>query len=147
MSEKDNDQLTKMQNQLAKLEEREEYLNAKTRRIKSRMSQQARKERTKRLIEKGAILEKFQGKESDKITPEESLEQLQQLADIQKKYALLVQITKKTKIRARNINAVSKYPQFMKDSWFNRWVKKQNRSRKTMKLKRIIKDQTHYKPT
>ena len=42
--------------------------------MKSQISAKKRKERTKRLIEKGAIIEKLQGKDAESIKPEGTLD-------------------------------------------------------------------------
>lgn len=62
-----------MKEKLEKLEEQENKLKARKRKMKAQMSAKKRKERTKRLIEKGAIIEKLQGEQAEKIPPEDTL--------------------------------------------------------------------------
>ncbi|KYK52343.1 hypothetical protein AYO51_01300 [Lactiplantibacillus plantarum] len=73
------EEIKKMEARIAKLDEQQKQLKDKKRVLRNRLSQQARKARTKRLIEKGAILEKFQGKGADKISADDSLTALVQL--------------------------------------------------------------------
>ncbi len=51
-------------------------MNAKIKLERNKLNAKKRKERTKRLIEKGAILEKLQGNEAASITPDQTLEWL-----------------------------------------------------------------------
>ena len=54
---------------LAELQKKKEQLRAREQRIKARMNEKARKERTRRLIQLGAVVESALGKEFS--TPEE----------------------------------------------------------------------------
>ncbi|WGS70290.1 hypothetical protein [Lactiplantibacillus plantarum] len=69
----ENEEIKKMEDRIAKLDAQQKQLKAKKRALRNRISQQNRKARTKRLIEKGAILEKFQGAGTSEITAEDSL--------------------------------------------------------------------------
>ncbi|MGJ3874788.1 hypothetical protein ACLOCO_15435 [Lactiplantibacillus plantarum] len=69
----ENEEIKKMEDRIAKLDAQQKQLKAKKRALRNRISQQNRKARTKRLIEKGAILEKFQGAGASEITAEDSL--------------------------------------------------------------------------
>lgn len=75
----ENEEIKKMEDRIAKLDAQQKQLKAKKRALRNRISQQNRKARTKRLIEKGAILEKFQGSGASEITAEDSLKALTQL--------------------------------------------------------------------
>lgn len=74
-----NTEIKKMEERISKLDAQQKQLKAKKRALRNRISQQNRKARTKRLIEKGAILEKFQGENADKISADASLTDLNQL--------------------------------------------------------------------
>lgn len=65
---------SEMEEKLKKIEEQEAKLKARKRKMKSQISAKKRKERTKRLIEKGAIIEKLQGKDAESIKPESTLD-------------------------------------------------------------------------
>ncbi|MDN4849171.1 hypothetical protein QYC42_09645 (plasmid) [Ligilactobacillus salivarius] len=65
---------SEMEEKLKKIEEQEAKIKARKRKMKSQISAKKRKERTKRLIEKGAIIEKLQGKDAESIKPEGTLD-------------------------------------------------------------------------
>lgn len=65
-----NKQTQIIKNRIAKIEEKEKQLKARKRAELNRLNQQKRKQRTKRLIEKGAELEKIQGDQAAQITVE-----------------------------------------------------------------------------
>lgn len=67
-----NKQTQLIKNRIAKIEEKEKQLKARKRAELNRLNQQKRKQRTKRLIEKGAELEKIQGDQAPQITAEET---------------------------------------------------------------------------
>lgn len=67
-----NKQTQLIKNRIAKIEEKEKQLKARKRAELNRLNQQKRKQRTKRLIEKGAELEKLQGEQAVQITAEET---------------------------------------------------------------------------
>lgn len=72
-SEETADKQTQLiKNRIAKIEEKEKQLKARKRAELNRLNQQKRKQRTKRLIEKGAELEKIQGDQAPQITAEET---------------------------------------------------------------------------
>jgi len=74
-----NEEIKKIKERMAKLDAQQKQLKAKKRALRNRIRQQNRKARTKRLIEKGAILEKFQGEGADKISADDSWTALVQL--------------------------------------------------------------------
>ena len=94
-----NEEIKKTEARIAKLDEQQKQLKAKKRVLRNRLSQQARKARTKRLIEKGAILEKFQGAGADKISADDSLTALVQL---QNDFDSLKAFTSNVKYRKNN---------------------------------------------
>ena len=94
-----NAEIKKMEERIAKLDAQQKQLKAKKKALKNRISQQNRKARTKRLIEKGAILEKFQGKGADKISADDSLTALVQL---QNDFDSLKAFTSNVKYRKKN---------------------------------------------
>lgn len=59
MTESENNEIQKLQERIAKLDTQQDQLKARKRALTNRINQKARKERTRRLIQKGAILEKF----------------------------------------------------------------------------------------
>lgn len=61
-----------IKNRIAKIEEKKKQLKARKRAELNRLNQQKRKQRTKRLIQKGAELEKLQGKNAAQITAEQT---------------------------------------------------------------------------
>lgn len=65
---------SEMEEKLKKIEEQEAKIKARKRKMKSQISAKKRKEKTKRLIEKGAIIEKLQGKDAESIKPEGTLD-------------------------------------------------------------------------
>lgn len=95
----ENEKVKKMEDRIAKLEAQQKQLKAKKRALRNRISQQNRKVRTKRLIEKGAILEKFQGAGADKISADDSLTALVQL---QNDFDSLKAFTSNVKYRKNN---------------------------------------------
>lgn len=74
-----NDELKKLKDRMDRIDEKQKQLSAQKRAIRSRFAQKERKARTKRLIEKGAVLEKFQGEGADKISADDSLIALKRL--------------------------------------------------------------------
>lgn len=70
--EPNNKQTQLIKNRIAKIEEKEKQLKARKRAELNLLNQQKRKQRTKRLIEKGAELEKIQGDQAPQITAEET---------------------------------------------------------------------------
>ena len=95
----ENEEIKKMEDRIAQLDAQQKQLKAKKRALRNRLSQQNRKARTKRLIEKGAILEKFQGKGADKISADDSLTALVQL---QNDFDSLKSFTSNVKYRKKN---------------------------------------------
>jgi hypothetical protein len=59
MTESENNEIQKLQERIAKLDTQQDQLKTRKRALTNRINQKARKERTRRLIQKGAILEKF----------------------------------------------------------------------------------------
>ena len=94
-----NEEIKKMNERMTKLDAQQKQLKAKKRALKNRISQQKRKARTKRLIEKGAILEKFQGEGADKISADDSLTALIRL---QNDFDSLKAFTSNVKYRKNN---------------------------------------------
>ena len=94
-----NEKIKKMEARIAKLDEQQKQLKAKKRLLRNRLSQQERKARTKRLIEKGALLEKLIGPDA----PNQSLDQtqaiLQELGEDNRKYQALKAFTKSVKYK------------------------------------------------
>ncbi|NLS63316.1 hypothetical protein [Lactiplantibacillus plantarum] len=88
------EEIKKMKARIAKLDEQQKQLKAKKRVLRNRLSQQARKARTKRLIEKGALLEKLLDDHGDQIKTEQ---RLQQLLSAENRYQELKQFTSKIK--------------------------------------------------
>ena len=61
--------LTKMESELNRLEKQKQNIIARQQRQLAKFNTEKRKQRTKRLIEKGAILENFQAEVNGKLTP------------------------------------------------------------------------------
>lgn len=76
----------KLQERIAKLDTQQDQLKARKRALTNRINQQARKERTRRLIQKGAILEKILG---DQQELEQTEQQLQRLVQNETSYKAL----------------------------------------------------------
>lgn len=89
-----NEEIKKTEARIAKLDEQQKQLKAKKRVLRNRLSQQARKARTKRLIEKGALLEKLLDDHGDAAQTEK---ELQQLLSAENRYQELKQFTSKIK--------------------------------------------------
>jgi len=77
------------EDKIKKLEEQKAILAKKIRLEKNKLNAKKRKKRTKRLIEKGAVLEKIQGKDAENISPEETLEWLEMLQNMQNVYKFM----------------------------------------------------------
>jgi len=78
------------ENKIKKLEEQKAILAKKIRLEKNKLNAEKRKKRTKRLIEKGAILEKIQGSDAENISPKETLRWLEMLQNMQNVYDFMV---------------------------------------------------------
>lgn len=89
-----NEKIKKMEARIAKLDEQQKQLKAKKRVLRNRLSQQERKARTKRLIEKGALLEKLL---DDHGEPAQTEKILQQLLNSANSYQKLKQFTSNIK--------------------------------------------------
>lgn len=72
----ENNSIEKTESKLAKLEEKRAALSAQIKLERNKLNAKKRKERTKRLIEKGALIEKLQGEEAQNIHPDQTLEWL-----------------------------------------------------------------------
>ena len=83
------------ENKIKKLEEQKAVLAKKIRLEKNKLNAEKRKKRTKRLIEKGAILEKIQGKNAENVSPEETLRWLEMLQNMQDVYEFMAPRLKK----------------------------------------------------
>ena len=83
------------EDKIKKLEEQKAVLAKKIRLEKNKLNAEKRKKRTKRLIEKGAILEKIQGKNAENVSPEETLRWLEMLQNMQDVYEFMVPHLKK----------------------------------------------------
>ncbi|MBP5843477.1 hypothetical protein J8137_13405 [Lactiplantibacillus plantarum] len=86
-----NEDIKKTEARIAKLDEQQKQLKAKKRALRNRLSQQAR---TKRLIEKDALLEKLLDDHGDAAQTEK---ELQQLLSAENRYQELKQFTSKIK--------------------------------------------------
>lgn len=102
------EEIKKMEARIAKLDEQQKQLKAKKRVLRNRLSQQARKARTKRLIEKGALLEKLLDDHGDQIKTEQ---RLQQLLSTEKHYQELKQFTSTLKYQDQS----TVFQHFVKD--------------------------------
>ena len=102
------EEIKKMEARIAKLDEQQKQLKAKKRVLRNRLSQQARKARTKRLIEKGALLEKLLDDHGDVAQTEK---ELQQLLSAENRYQELKQFTSKIKYQDQS----TVFQHFVKD--------------------------------
>jgi len=114
----DNEEIKKMEERIAKLDAQQKQLKAKKRALKNRISQQNRKARTKRLIEKGAILDKFQGEGADKVSADDSLAALVQL---QNDFDSLKAFTSNVKYRKNNPDEPTR-------TVYDNWEEQQNQN-------------------
>lgn len=83
-----NKQTQLIKNRISKIEEKEKQLKARKRAELNRLNQQKRKQRNKRLIEKGAELEKLQGDQAAQITAEATRDWLNHKIAVNRQLAL-----------------------------------------------------------
>ena len=98
------DTLTESEKIKKRMEEKQKKLDAiklSIKQEKAKFNKAKRKERTKRLIEKGAIIEKFQGENAENISPEETLEQCKENEFIKRRL-------KRVTMRGRRLEEVFK---------------------------------------
>lgn len=106
-----NDDLKKLRARMDKIDEKQKQLSAQKRAIRSRFAQKERKARTKRLIEKGALLEKLL---DDHGEPAQTEKTLQQLLNSEIRYQKLKKFTEsvtfedKSTVFQRFLQAVNK---------------------------------------
>ena len=69
----ENNSIKKSESKLKELEKKKAVLNEKIKLERNKLNAKKRKERTKRLIEKGAVLESLQGSNAEKLAPDQTL--------------------------------------------------------------------------
>ena len=74
----ENNSIKKSESKLKELEKKKAVLNEKIKLERNKLNAKKRKERTKRLIEKGAVLESLQGSNAEKLAPDQTLNWIRQ---------------------------------------------------------------------
>ncbi|BDI02928.1 MULTISPECIES: hypothetical protein [Lactobacillaceae] len=74
----ENNSIKKSESKLKELEKKKAALNEKIKLERNKLNAKKRKERTKRLIEKGAVLESLQGSNAEKLAPDQTLNWIKQ---------------------------------------------------------------------
>ena len=94
-----NDELKKLKDRMDRIDEKQKQLSAQKRAIRSRFAQKERKARTKRLIEKGALLEKFIGPDAANQSLDQTQAFLQKLGKDNHNYQVLKAFTQSVKYK------------------------------------------------
>ena len=74
----ENNSIKKSESKLKELEKKKAALNEKIKLERNKLNAKKRKERTQRLIEKGAVLESLQGSNAEKLAPDQTLNWIKQ---------------------------------------------------------------------
>lgn len=74
----ENNSIKKSESKLKELEKKKAALNEKIKLERNKLNAKKRKERTKRLIEKGAVLESLQGSNAENLAPDQTLDWIRQ---------------------------------------------------------------------
>jgi len=109
-----NKQTQLIKNRIAKIEEKEKQLKARKRAELNRLNQQKRKQRTKRLIQKGAELEKIQGESAAQITAEQTRDWLNSKITVNRQLILNHESLKNFTTHVTFDDGTSVYEQYQK---------------------------------
>ncbi|TGY51701.1 hypothetical protein [Ligilactobacillus murinus] len=88
----ENNSIKKSESKLKELEKKKAVLNEKIKLERNKLNAKKRKERTKRLIEKGAVLESLQGSNAEKLAPDQTLNWIRQNIASEKEKGLVRQL-------------------------------------------------------
>nr|CRY97003.1 hypothetical protein [uncultured prokaryote] len=88
----ENNSIKKSESKLKELENKKAALNEKIKLERNKLNAKKRKERTKRLIEKGAVLESLQGSNAENLAPDQTLNWIRQNIASEKEKGLVRQL-------------------------------------------------------
>lgn len=88
----ENNSIKKSESKLKELEKKKAALNEKIKLERNKLNAKKRKERTKRLIEKGAVLESLQGSNAENLAPDQTLNWIKQNIASEKEKGLVRQL-------------------------------------------------------
>ena len=88
----ENNRIKKSESKLKELEKKKAALNEKIKLERNKLNAKKRKERTKRLIEKGAVLESLQGSNAENLAPDQTLDWIRQNIASEKEKGLVRQL-------------------------------------------------------
>lgn len=88
----ENNSIKKSESKLKELEKKKAALNEKIKLERNKLNAKKRKERTKRLIEKGAVLESLQGSNAENLAPDQTLNWIRQNIASEKEKGLVRQL-------------------------------------------------------
>lgn len=88
----ENNSIKKSESKLKELEKKKAALNEKIKLERNKLNAKKRKERTKRLIEKGAVLESLQGSNAENLAPDQTLNWIRQNIASEKETGLVRQL-------------------------------------------------------
>ena len=88
----ENNSIKKSESTLKELEKKKAALNEKIKLERNKLNAKKRKERTKRLIEKGAVLESLQGSNAENLAPDQTLNWIRQNIASEKEKGLVRQL-------------------------------------------------------
>lgn len=88
----ENNSIKKSESKLKELEKKKAALNEKIKLERNKLNAKKRKERTKRLIEKGAVLESLQGSNAANLAPDQTLNWIRQNIASEKENELVRQL-------------------------------------------------------
>lgn len=88
----ENNSIKKSESKLKELEKKKAVLNEKIKLERNKLNAKKRKERTKRLIEKGAVLESLQGSNAENLAPDQTLDWIRQNIASEKEKGLVRQL-------------------------------------------------------
>ena len=88
----ENNSIKKSESKLKELEKKKAVLNEKIKLERNKLNAKKRKERTKRLIEKGAVLESLQGSNAENLAPDQTLNWIRQNIASEKEKGLVRQL-------------------------------------------------------
>lgn len=88
----ENNSIKKSESKLKELEKKKAALNEKIKLERNKLNAKKRKERTKRLIEKGTVLESLQGSNAENLAPDQTLNWIKQNIASEKEKGLVRQL-------------------------------------------------------
>ena len=88
----ENNSIKKSESKLKELEKKKAVLNEKIKLERNKLNAPKRKERTKRVLEEGAVLESLQGSNAEKLAPDQTLNWIRQNIASEKEKGLVRQL-------------------------------------------------------